>query len=74
MTDAFDYAARNPGVNTEASYPYEEDDGACRFKRENVGGDAKTYMEIQIGNEEALRQAVATSKLNIKFLKTNLLK
>ncbi|KAG5683483.1 hypothetical protein PVAND_012760 [Polypedilum vanderplanki] len=60
MTNAYEYVARNPGVDTEASYPYEQRNSTCRFKRENVGGECMTHMEIQIGNEEALKQAVAT--------------
>lgn len=63
MTNAYDYVRRNRGVDTEASYPYEEKDTeTCRFLRANVGGDLITFMEIQEGNEEALRQAVATGK------------
>lgn len=63
MTNAYEYVRRNRGVDTEASYPYEEKDGLqCRFKRANVGGECTTFMEIQEGNEEALRQAVATGE------------
>lgn len=61
MTNAYEYVARNPGVDTESSYPYEaRDNSTCRFTRANVGGECMTHMEIQIGNEKALMQAVAT--------------
>lgn len=64
MTNAYEYVERNRGVDTEASYPYEaRDNQKCRFQRANVGGESITYMEIQEGNEEALRQAVATGKV-----------
>lgn len=42
----------------------EKDGKQCRFKRANVGGVVRTFMEIQEGNEEALRQAVATGKFD----------
>lgn len=64
MTNAFAYAAKNPGVDTESSYPYEAKQQQCRFNPANVGGDAMTHMVIQPGNEKALEQAVATSKGN----------
>lgn len=61
MTNAYEWVRRNKGVDTEASYPYEEKDGLqCRFKKSDVGGVCRTFMEIQEGNEDALRQAVAT--------------
>lgn len=60
MTNAYEYVIKNPGVDTEASYPYEEKQSRCRFDPANVGSECIAYMEIQIGNEEALKQAVAT--------------
>lgn len=66
MTNAYHYVKVNRGVDTEASYPYEEKDNTkCRFQRANVGGECVTHMEIQEGNEEALRQAVATGKFSV---------
>lgn len=64
MTNAYHYVQVNKGVDTESSYPYEARDNAkCRFQRSNVGGECMNHMEIQEGNEEALRQAVATGEL-----------
>lgn len=60
MTSAFEYVRRNPGVQTEASYPYETRNTTCRFDRSNVGANLIDWMEIQEGNEVALKQAVAT--------------
>lgn len=60
MTNAYDYVRTNPGVNTESSYPYEARNTTCRFNPANVGGECMAHMEIMIGNEKALQQAVAT--------------
>lgn len=67
MTNAYIYAERNPGVDTESSYPYEAKQSKCRFNRANVGGECMTHMEIQIGNEKALEQAIATGKKHKYF-------
>lgn len=60
MTNAFEYVKRNPGVDTEESYPYEARNSTCRFNPANIGGRCINNMEIMIGNELALKQAVAT--------------
>lgn len=37
MDNAFEYIKANKGVDTEVTYPYEAEDGKCRFNRTNVG-------------------------------------
>lgn len=74
MTEVYDYVKNNNGVDTEASYPYEtRDDTTCRFRPENVGGECKGYMKIEKGNEEAIRQAVATGNFLLFFKNVELL-
>lgn len=64
MPITFAFVVRNKGIDTEVSYPYENRDNAtCRFQAANVGGTCMNYMEIQEGDEEALRQAVATGEI-----------
>ncbi|XP_054721309.1 cathepsin L-like [Uloborus diversus] len=60
MDNAFKYIKKNGGIDTEASYPYEEAAGTCRFKKENVGATVSGYVDIPSGDEKALLQAVAT--------------
>lgn len=83
MTHAYEYVRTNPGVDTEESYPYEAKNATCRFDPANVGGECIAYMEIQEGNEVALRQAVAmvgpvaagidASKHSFQFYKSGVL-
>ena len=35
-------------------------DGVCRFKKENVGATDKGYTDVTEGDEDALKEAVAT--------------
>ena len=37
MDNAFRYIKANGGIDTEASYPYEADNGRCRFRSNTVG-------------------------------------
>jgi cathepsin L len=37
MDSAFQYIKANEGIDTEKSYPYEAQDGKCRFKKADVG-------------------------------------
>ncbi|CAF4482568.1 unnamed protein product, partial [Didymodactylos carnosus] len=47
-------------IDTEASYPYEANDGNCRFNRTNVGATDTGFVDIPAGNETALQIALAT--------------
>ncbi|VDN58123.1 unnamed protein product [Dracunculus medinensis] len=60
MDLAFGYVQENKGIDTEESYPYEGRDGKCRFKKKNVGATDRGFIDIESGNEEVLKEAVAT--------------
>lgn len=60
MDNAFRYIEMNKGIDTEASYPYQAVNGACRFKRSDVGATDVGYTDIERGSEMALQTAVAT--------------
>uniref|UniRef100_H2U0T0 Cathepsin L.1 n=2 Tax=Takifugu rubripes TaxID=31033 RepID=H2U0T0_TAKRU len=60
MDYAFKYIQENGGIDTEKSYPYEAEDGQCRFKPENVGAKCTGYVDVTVGDEDALKEAVAT--------------
>uniref|UniRef100_A0A224XFN1 Putative cathepsin l-like proteinase n=1 Tax=Panstrongylus lignarius TaxID=156445 RepID=A0A224XFN1_9HEMI len=56
---SFRYIKDNKGIDTEGSYPYEAHDYTCRFERSTIGGTNKGHMNIKLGNEEDLQNAVA---------------
>ncbi|CAF1033451.1 unnamed protein product [Rotaria sordida] len=60
VNQAFQYIKDNSGIDTEDSYPYEDDDNQCRFKAETVGATVTGFNNIQSKNESALQEAVAT--------------
>nr|AJF94912.1 cathepsin L3 [Nephilengys cruentata] len=60
MDQGFEYIKENNGIDTEASYPYEAIDDKCRFKRQSVGATCTGYVDVKSGDEDALKQAVAT--------------
>ncbi|KAM8737901.1 cathepsin L.1 [Acanthopagrus schlegelii] len=60
MDNAFKYIQANGGIDTEESYPYEAEDGQCRFKPDSIGAKCTGYVDVKQGDEDALREAVAT--------------
>ncbi|XP_067004602.2 cathepsin L [Anabrus simplex] len=59
MMAAFDYVIDNGGIDTEDSYPYEERDGRCRYKAQNIGATISDYVALSSGDQAALKEAVA---------------
>lgn len=60
MDNAFQYIEDNHGLDTEQSYPYEGKDDRCRFKPREIGATDTGFVDIPKGNEEKLKEAVAT--------------
>ncbi|XP_071374563.1 cathepsin L.1 [Centroberyx affinis] len=60
MDQAFKYIKANGGVDTEDSYPYEAQDGQCRFNPNTIGATCTGYVDVTSGDESALQEAVAT--------------
>jgi cathepsin L len=61
MNASFIYVAQNHGIDTEESYPYEAEDGDCRFNPATVGGTCTGSQDVTpAGDESALQTAVAT--------------
>ncbi|KAM6969050.1 cathepsin L.1 [Tautogolabrus adspersus] len=60
MDNAFKYIKANGGIDTEDSYPYEAEDGQCRYNPANIGAQCTGYVDVKEGDEGALKEAVAT--------------
>ena len=60
MDQAFQYIKANKGIDTEQSYPYEAQDGRCRFKPANVGATDTGFTDVTSGDESALTGAIAS--------------
>ena len=57
---AFSYIKDAGGVDTEDSYPYNGQSGACRFSWENVGATVKGFSTLRQGDEKKLKAAVTS--------------
>jgi len=60
MDNAFKYIKDNGGIDTEKSYPYEAKDDTCRYVPQNSGATDKGFVDIEQGNEQKMKQALAT--------------
>jgi len=60
MDAAFQYIKENGGIDTEQSYPYEAKDDTCRYNPSSRGAMDIGFVDVQSGNENALKNAVAT--------------
>jgi cathepsin L len=79
MDQAFDYIQQN-GIERESDYPYTAQDGQCRYDASKVITKVTGHTDIEAGNEDQLKEAVATvgpvsvaidaSHLSFQFYKT----
>ncbi|PNF20196.1 Cathepsin L [Cryptotermes secundus] len=60
MDNAFQYVRDNRGIDTEVSYPYEAEDDKCRYNPSASGATDVGFTDIEEGNEDQLKEAVAT--------------
>lgn len=60
MDNAFRYIKENRGIDTEQSYPYRAEDEKCLYKPKNSGATDRGFVDIESGNEDKLKAAVAT--------------
>jgi len=60
MTAAFQYIACNGGVDSEASYPYQEVQSSCAYNKRNNASVASGYVLLPENDESALKTALAT--------------
>ncbi|GAB6027591.1 hypothetical protein CHUAL_001834 [Chamberlinius hualienensis] len=58
---AFYYIQLNHGIDTEEAYPYTGNGyNKCKFEKKDVGATLYDYQVVKQGNEEKLKEAIAT--------------
>ncbi|XP_043935987.1 cathepsin S [Protopterus annectens] len=60
MTSSFQYVIDNNGIDSDDAYPYEMQEGSCRYSVAGRTATCASYKEIPEGDETALQEAVAT--------------
>lgn len=58
--DAYEYVRDNYGIDSDPGYPYEAQDGLCRYRPEDKSADDTGYVQIDEGDEEAIKMVLAT--------------
>lgn len=56
---ALSYIVDNKGIDSESSYPYECQEGECRYTVQGRAGFCSSYCSLPRGDEKALQYAVA---------------
>ena len=70
---ALNYIRDQGGLDTEESYPYKGYEATCNFNSKNVGATDTGLVQIKYGDENDLKNAVATVVSILKaFLKLRL--
>jgi cathepsin L len=60
MEASFKYIIANGGIDTEASYPYQQTTSySCKYSAINKGATIRSYRTVTAGSESSLRVAVA---------------
>ncbi|XP_065222098.1 uncharacterized protein LOC135846757 [Planococcus citri] len=57
---AFEYVQQNEGIATEISYPYEDEQGACRYDSNYRGATINAYKWGYPNNSDVIKLAVGT--------------
>ena len=60
MDYAFEYIKANGGIDSEESYPYEGEQGKCRYKGRYSVTSLSEYVDIPTGDEYSLQVGIAS--------------
>uniref|UniRef100_A0AAQ6IJZ1 Cathepsin S, ortholog 1 n=2 Tax=Anabas testudineus TaxID=64144 RepID=A0AAQ6IJZ1_ANATE len=60
ISKAFSYVIRNGGVDSERFYPYEHQNGKCRYSTAGKAGYCSNFHILPQGDEKTLQAAVAS--------------
>ncbi|KAK9885468.1 hypothetical protein WA026_010962 [Henosepilachna vigintioctopunctata] len=70
MHQAFEYVQKN-GIESEADYPYLAKDEKCKADSSKVVTKVSDYVQIESGNEEQLKNAIARQPVSIAIVANN---
>ncbi|XP_041664075.1 cathepsin S-like [Cheilinus undulatus] len=59
MSNAFQYVITNPGIDSDASYPYVARRGECKYDPKHRAANCSAYAFLPEGDEYALKAALA---------------
>lgn len=65
MDNAFKYIIANKGIDREANYPYQGNQGSCRFQSAWTGATINSFADVQAGNEGALANTVNKQPVSV---------
>uniref|UniRef100_A0A0D9WAY8 Uncharacterized protein n=1 Tax=Leersia perrieri TaxID=77586 RepID=A0A0D9WAY8_9ORYZ len=67
MDDAFDFIARNGGIDTDADYPYTARDGKCDLAKRNTNKIVSIdgFEDVPENDEASLRKAVSRQPVSV---------
>ncbi|GLU13790.1 hypothetical protein SLE2022_304010 [Rubroshorea leprosula] len=66
MENAFHYIIQNPGITTEANYPYKGKDGKCNLKKAAMSNvTIHGYVDVPANNEKALLKAASKQPISV---------
>ncbi|XP_060948748.1 cathepsin S, ortholog 1 [Limanda limanda] len=60
ISKAFTYVIRNGGVDSERYYPYEHQNGKCRYSEKGKAGFCSNFHVLPQGDERALQEVTAS--------------
>ncbi|XP_034455523.1 cathepsin L1-like [Hippoglossus hippoglossus] len=60
LSKAFNYVIRNGGVDSEISYPYEYQNGKCRYSEKGKAGFCSNFHVLPQRDERALQEVTAS--------------
>ncbi|XP_075305341.1 cathepsin K-like isoform X1 [Odontesthes bonariensis] len=60
ITKSYSYIIQNGGVDSESFYPYEHQNGKCRYSAKGKAGYCSNFHVLPRGDERALQAAVAS--------------
>jgi len=65
MIDAFIYVQGAPGLETLADYPYEGEDGTCKYTKKKAVAFVSGYFNVSTNETAMLEANYATGPLSV---------